>query len=110
MCGKHLAAFLAAPPQHRAIPGAPTGGPARLVDKSPVALQCPVRPESFVHNNSATAISSMIEGTPPATLSTDVQSLWQTCVDRLAREIPQQQFNTSTPPPSRRSAEDTSGL
>ena len=106
MCGKHLAAFLAAPPQHRAIPGAPTGGPARLVDKSPVALQCPVRPESFVHNNSATAISSMIEGTPPATLSTDVQSLWQTCVDRLAREIPEQQFNTWIRPLSGLVSED----
>ena len=74
MCGKHLAAFLVTPPQHRGIPGRLTGGPARLVDKLPAALQCPVRPESFVHNNSATAISSMIEGTPPATLSTDVQS------------------------------------
>ncbi|MDP3325120.1 MAG: DnaA/Hda family protein, partial [Hydrogenophaga sp.] len=36
----------------------------------------------------------MIEGTPPDTPSTDVQSLWLACVDKLAQEIPEQQFNT----------------
>ena len=36
----------------------------------------------------------MIEGTPPDTPSTDAQSLWLACVDKLAQEIPEQQFNT----------------
>jgi len=36
----------------------------------------------------------MTEGNPPPFLLADAPSLWQTCVDRLAQEIPEQQFNT----------------
>ena len=36
----------------------------------------------------------MIEGSLPISPSADPSSLWSTCVDQLAQEIPEQQFNT----------------
>ncbi len=36
----------------------------------------------------------MTEGTHPSPLPADAPSLWQICIDRLAQEIPEQQFNT----------------
>jgi chromosomal replication initiator protein len=51
-------------------------------------------PEPFVHNNSVSAISSMTEGISPESPPADMQSLWLTCLDRLAQDIPEQQFNT----------------
>ena len=39
-------------------------------------------------------ISRMTEGTHPSPLPADAPSLWQICIDRLAQEIPEQQFNT----------------
>ena len=36
----------------------------------------------------------MIEGLSPQPAAGDASSLWLTCVDRLAQEIPEQQFNT----------------
>jgi len=36
----------------------------------------------------------MTEGTSPTFAAADATSLWQTCIDQLAQEIPEQQFNT----------------
>ena len=36
----------------------------------------------------------MIEGHSPLSAASDASSLWLSCVDRLAQEIPEQQFNT----------------
>jgi chromosomal replication initiator protein len=50
----------------------------------------------------------MIEGTPPLNAISDAPSLWSTCVDRLAQEIPEQQFNTWIRPLSAVVAPDAS--
>jgi chromosomal replication initiator protein len=50
----------------------------------------------------------MTEGTTPDIPPTDAQSLWLTCLDRLAQEIPEQQFNTWIRPLSATVAADRS--
>ena len=78
------------------------------MDKFQTDLQWQVRSEPFVHNYSASAISSMIEGTTPGTSPANAQSLWLACVDRLAQEIPEQQFNTWIRPLSASVSDDGS--
>lgn len=50
----------------------------------------------------------MIEGTSPLSAAGDASSLWLSCVDRLAQEIPEQQFNTWIRPLSATVAPDGS--
>ncbi|MDP2417683.1 MAG: chromosomal replication initiator protein DnaA [Hydrogenophaga sp.] len=50
----------------------------------------------------------MTEGTPPDISPTEAQSLWHSCLDVLAQEIPEQQFNTWIRPLSASVAADRS--
>jgi chromosomal replication initiator protein len=50
----------------------------------------------------------MIEGLSPLSAAGDTSSLWLSCVDRLAQEIPEQQFNTWIRPLSATVAPDGS--
>ncbi len=50
----------------------------------------------------------MIEGTPDDPTPPAAAELWQTCVDRLAQDIPEQQFNTWIRPLAARVAPDAS--
>ncbi|MCB2027094.1 MAG: chromosomal replication initiator protein DnaA, partial [Ottowia sp.] len=50
----------------------------------------------------------MIEGQLPPFAANEAASLWSTCVDRLAQEIPEQQFNTWIRPLSASVAPDGS--
>ena len=50
----------------------------------------------------------MIEGHSPLSAASDASSLWLSCVDRLAQEIPEQQFNTWIRPLSATVAPDGS--
>jgi chromosomal replication initiator protein len=50
----------------------------------------------------------MTEGTSPPLPPADAPSLWQTCIDQLAQEIPEQQFNTWIRPLSAAVAPDHS--
>ena len=56
----------------------------------------------------------MTEGYPPKSADTSAldigQSLWQSCVDQLAQELPEQQFNTWIKPLHAQVKEDFSGL
>lgn len=63
------------------------------VDKLAVELQSAACSKSFIHNHSTAAV--MFESPPRDVQSgTDAQALWLECLDRLAQEIPEQQFNT----------------
>ncbi|PKO63824.1 MAG: chromosomal replication initiator protein DnaA, partial [Betaproteobacteria bacterium HGW-Betaproteobacteria-16] len=50
----------------------------------------------------------MIEGTSSARLPAHATSLWQSCIEQLAQDIPEQQFNTWIRPLSATVADDRS--
>ncbi len=63
------------------------------MDNLSAGLQWPLTLKPFVHNNRF-RLRFMIEGQLPMSADANPLSLWLSCVDRLAQEIPEQQFNT----------------
>ena len=76
--------------------------PNRHVDKLLIKLSIPPPQTPTVHNKKY----YMPEGITPEFQMDTGQSLWQACVEELARELPEQQFNTWIKPLSAQVSDD----